>query len=63
MDFQLVSDYKPTGDQPEAIEKLTWGVKNGLPEQVVFFHFSKQLFVLWTLKIFAGLLIHKDILI
>ena len=34
MDFQLVSDYKPTGDQPEAIEKLTWGVKNGLPEQV-----------------------------
>ena len=35
MDFQLVSDYKPTGDQPEAIEKLTWGVKNGLPEQVL----------------------------
>ena len=35
MDFQLVSDYRPTGDQPEAIEKLTWGVKNGLPEQVL----------------------------
>ena len=33
MDFQLVSDYRPTGDQPEAIEKLTWGVKNGLPER------------------------------
>ena len=22
MDFKLVSDYKPTGDQPEAIEQL-----------------------------------------
>ncbi len=33
--FQLVSDYKPTGDQPEAIEKLTFGVENGLREQVL----------------------------
>ena len=24
--FKLVSDYKPTGDQPEAIEQLTHGV-------------------------------------
>ena len=33
--FILHSPYKPTGDQPEAIEKLTEGVKNGLREQVL----------------------------
>ncbi len=33
--FILKSDYKPTGDQPEAIEKLTMGVENGLKEQVL----------------------------
>jgi excinuclease ABC subunit B len=27
--FKLVSDYKPTGDQPEAIEKLTKGILAG----------------------------------
>ena len=25
--FKLVSAYKPTGDQPEAIEKLTEGIE------------------------------------
>ena len=33
--FELVSQYKPTGDQPEAIEKLTEGLRNGLREQVL----------------------------
>ena len=33
--FELVSPYKPTGDQPEAIQKLTEGVENGLREQVL----------------------------
>ncbi len=33
--FKLVSDYKPMGDQPEAIEKLTEGIQNGLREQVL----------------------------
>ena len=33
--FELNSEYKPTGDQPEAIEKLTAGVENGLREQVL----------------------------
>lgn len=27
--FKLVSDYKPTGDQPQAIEYLTKGFKEG----------------------------------
>lgn len=27
--FKLVSDYKPTGDQPQAIEKLSDGIKEG----------------------------------
>ena len=29
MKFQVVSDYKPTGDQPQAIEKLSTGILNG----------------------------------
>jgi len=29
MKFQVVSDYKPTGDQPQAIEKLSNGILNG----------------------------------
>lgn len=33
--FILHSNYKPTGDQPEAIAKLTEGVENGLKEQVL----------------------------
>ena len=33
--FVLHSKYKPTGDQPEAIEKLSNGIKNGLKEQVL----------------------------
>ena len=33
--FELVSPYKPTGDQPEAIQKLTAGIQNGLKEQVL----------------------------
>lgn len=33
--FRLVSDYKPTGDQPEAIEKLVNGLEKGYKEQVL----------------------------
>ncbi len=33
--FELISDYRPSGDQPEAIEKLTNGVSWGLREQVL----------------------------
>ena len=33
--FKLHSEFKPTGDQPEAIEKLAAGVENGLKEQVL----------------------------
>ena len=33
MNFELVSDYQPTGDQPDAIEQLTEGVKSGVPAQ------------------------------
>lgn len=33
--FILHSNYKPTGDQPEAIDKLVKGLKNGLTEQVL----------------------------
>ncbi len=33
--FQLISDYRPTGDQPEAIEQLTEGVLQGVPAQTL----------------------------
>ena len=33
--FQLVSEYKPSGDQPEAIQKLAQGVELGLREQTL----------------------------
>ena len=28
--FKLVSKYKPSGDQPEAIKELVQGIKEGL---------------------------------
>ncbi|HEY8395803.1 MAG TPA: excinuclease ABC subunit UvrB [Bacilli bacterium] len=33
--FKLHSDYKPTGDQPEAIERLVRNLKNGVKEQTL----------------------------
>ncbi len=33
--FEISSKFKPTGDQPQAIEKLTEGIKEGLREQVL----------------------------
>ena len=33
--FQVVSDFKPTGDQPVAIEKLASGIEAGLTHQVL----------------------------
>ena len=35
MDFELISDYQPTGDQPEAIAQLTEGVLQGTPAQTL----------------------------
>ena len=35
MGFQLSSQYKQTGDQPEAIEKLVEGVNKGYMEQTL----------------------------
>ena len=34
-EFKLVSDFLPTGDQPQAVEKLTAGVRGGLPHQTL----------------------------
>ena len=33
--FELVSKYKPSGDQPEAIEKLVDGIEKRKKEQVL----------------------------
>ncbi len=35
MDFKLSSQYKPTGDQPQAIEELTEGIRRGDPSQIL----------------------------
>ena len=35
MEFKLHSDYKPAGDQPQAIEQLVRGIQNGLSEQTL----------------------------
>ncbi len=35
MDFKLVSDYKPTGDQPQAIKQLVEGVNDGVNAQTL----------------------------
>ncbi len=35
MDFNLVSQYKPTGDQPQAIEQLVEGVNSGAQAQTL----------------------------
>jgi excinuclease ABC subunit B len=35
MDFQLTSEFKPTGDQPKAIQQLTEGINKGEPVQVL----------------------------
>ena len=35
MDFKLVSPFKPTGDQPQAIQQLTEGLLNGNPAQTL----------------------------
>ena len=35
MEFNLTSEYQPTGDQPKAIEQLTKGVVEGEPHQTL----------------------------
>ena len=33
--FQLVSNYRPTGDQPQAIQQLVEGLNTGMKEQTL----------------------------
>ena len=35
MEFELVSKYKPTGDQPQAIKKIVEGLKDGFNTEVL----------------------------
>ena len=35
MNFELISDYQPMGDQPEAIAQLTEGIRQGVPAQTL----------------------------
>ena len=35
MDFKLISDFQPTGDQPEAIRQLVDGLEKGVQFQTL----------------------------
>ncbi|MDR0543061.1 MAG: excinuclease ABC subunit UvrB [Dysgonamonadaceae bacterium] len=35
MDYELISDYQPTGDQPQAIRELVEGIRQNLPYQTL----------------------------
>lgn len=35
MEFKLHSSYKPTGDQPQAIDEIASGIEDGLAAQVL----------------------------
>ena len=35
MDFKIASQYKPTGDQPQAIAQLVEGINDGTPAQTL----------------------------
>jgi excinuclease ABC subunit B len=35
MDFKIISDFQPTGDQPEAIKQLVGGLNSGVPFQTL----------------------------
>ena len=35
MNFKLISPYRPTGDQPEAIRQLVEGINMGVPYQTL----------------------------
>ena len=35
MELKIISPYKPTGDQPEAIRQLSEGVLDGIPSQTL----------------------------
>ena len=41
--FKLVSEYKPTGDQPQAIEQLVKGFKEGNQFETLY----------WVLRVLA----------
>lgn len=35
MEFKIHSEFKPSGDQPQAIAQLVQGIENGLSEQTL----------------------------
>ena len=47
--FELVSKYKPSGDQPEAIEKLVDGIEKGKKEQVLLGELVQVKPLLWQM--------------
>ena len=48
-DFKLNSDYKPAGDQPEAIRELTNGLRNGAKNQILLLSSEEQMLFMLNL--------------
>ncbi len=42
MDFKLVSEHSPTGDQPEAIRQLVEGLNANVRDQVLLGHYRQR---------------------
>ena len=40
--FELVSKYEPSGDQPQAIEKLVQGIKEGKRASITWSNRNRQ---------------------
>lgn len=47
--FELVSKFKPSGDQPQAIEKLINGIKNGEKHQTLMVLLAQVKHLLWQM--------------
>ena len=49
--FKLVSKFKPSGDQPEAIKELVEGIKEGKKEQVLLGRQEQVKLLLWLMSL------------
>ena len=42
MDFKIHSKFQPTGDQPQAIDKIVENIENGITDQILLGVKDKQ---------------------
>ena len=60
-EFEVVSEYTPSGDQPEAIAALAAGIENGLDEQTLLgVTGSGKTFTMAILKVILPVMIGRS---